>query len=72
MAAMLLFFGQWWTGRSLYVGLALMVGVSLWDLMSPATRRCSRDGCEAPQMGPPNRARARADREASPASAMRK
>jgi len=74
LAAMLLFFGQWWTARLLYIGLASMVGVSLWDLMSPATRRCSRDGCEAPQIGPPNRDRARrgADRDASPASAVRK
>ena len=74
LAAMLLFFGQWWTARLLYIGLASMVGVSLWDLMSPATRRCSRDGCEAPQIGPPNRDRARrgADRDASHASAVRK
>lgn len=48
LAAVLLFLGQWWTAGLLYVGLASMVGVSLWDLLSPATRRCSRDGCEAP------------------------
>ncbi|HDV9492094.1 TPA: organomercurial transporter MerC, partial [Enterobacter hormaechei subsp. steigerwaltii] len=28
LAAMLLFFGNWWTANLLYVGLALMVGVS--------------------------------------------
>lgn len=32
----------------LYVGLALMVGVSLWDLVAPARRRCAPDGCELP------------------------
>ena len=47
LLALLLFFGQWWTARLLYVGLAFMVGVSLWDLMSPATRRCSRDARRA-------------------------
>jgi len=46
LAAMLLFFGQWWTARLLYTGLALMVGVSVWDLLSPAHRSCSADGCE--------------------------
>ena len=40
LAAMLLFFGNWWTANLLYVGLALMVGVSIWDLLSPANRRC--------------------------------
>src|SRR5438067_842274 len=35
LAAMLLFFGQWWTARLLYTGLAVMVGVSIWDLVSP-------------------------------------
>ena len=51
LAALLLFFGQWWTARLLYTGLVLMVGVSLWDLMSPAVRRCSPDGCETPRLG---------------------
>lgn len=46
LAAMLLFFGNWWTANLLYVGLALMVGVSIWDLVSPANRRCGPDGCE--------------------------
>ncbi|MFX6048512.1 MerC family mercury resistance protein, partial [Acinetobacter baumannii] len=43
LAAMLLFFGQWWTARLLYTGLAIMVGVSIWDLVSPAHRRCAPD-----------------------------
>lgn len=45
LAAVLLFFGQWWTTRLLYTGLALMVGVSLWDLLSPGHRRCNAEGC---------------------------
>lgn len=40
LAAMLLFFGNWWTANLLYVGLAFMVGVSIWDFVSPANRRC--------------------------------
>ena len=38
LAAMLLFFGQWWTVRLLYTGLAVMVGVSIWDLVSSVQR----------------------------------
>ncbi len=49
LAAMLLFFGQWWTARLLYTGLAVMVGVSIWDLVSPAHRRCGPDSCGLPQ-----------------------
>lgn len=45
LAAMLLFFGRWWTAELLYAGLALMIGVSLWDLLSPACRRCGGNGC---------------------------
>lgn len=40
--------GNWWTARLVYTGLALMVGVSLWDLVSPANRRCGPEGCELP------------------------
>lgn len=32
----------------LYVGLATMVAVSVWDFVSPANRRCEPDGCELP------------------------
>ena len=49
LAAMLVFFGQWWTARLLYAGLAVMVGVSIWDLVSPARRRCGPDSGELPQ-----------------------
>jgi mercuric ion transport protein len=40
--------GNWWTARLVYAGLASMVGVSIWDLVSPANRRCGPDGCELP------------------------
>ena len=42
------FLGNWWTANVLYVGLALMAGVTVWDLVSPANRRCGPDGCELP------------------------
>lgn len=32
----------------LYVGLAAMVAVSVWDFVSPASRRCGPEGCELP------------------------
>lgn len=32
----------------LYAGLVLMLAVSIWDLISPAHRRCRPDGCEPP------------------------
>ncbi|MFZ5506620.1 MAG: organomercurial transporter MerC [Pseudomonadota bacterium] len=35
--------------KLLYVGLATMVAVSVWDFVSPAHRRCGPDGCELPQ-----------------------
>ena len=34
--------------KLLYVGLATMVAVSVWDFISPANRRCGGDGCEVP------------------------
>ena len=40
--------GNGWTANLMYVGLALMVGVSVWDFVSPANRRCGPDGCELP------------------------
>lgn len=36
------------SGWLLYIGLALMVGVSIWDFVSPANRRGGPDGCELP------------------------
>ena len=51
LAAMLVFFGQWWTARLLYAGLAFMVGVSVWDLFSPARKSCtcSTDARQGPR-----------------------
>lgn len=34
--------------KLLYVGLAAMFAVSIWDFASPASRRCGPDGCELP------------------------
>jgi len=34
--------------KLLYVGLATMVAVSVWDFVSPANRRCGPDGCDVP------------------------
>jgi len=45
LAALLLFFGRWWTAYLLYAGLASMVAFSVWDLVSPASRRCGDDSC---------------------------
>ncbi|MGQ3050245.1 MAG: organomercurial transporter MerC [Roseateles sp.] len=49
LAAMYPFFGHWWTARLLYTGLAVMVGVSIWDLVWPANLRCGPVGCDLPQ-----------------------
>lgn len=48
LVATLFLLDHWWTANLLYVGLALMVGVSIRDFVSPANRRCSPDGCELP------------------------
>lgn len=32
----------------LYAGLAVMVVVAVWDLVSPSSRRCGPEGCELP------------------------
>ena len=38
------------TARSiLYAGLVLMLATAIWDLVSPASRRCDPDGCELPE-----------------------
>jgi mercuric ion transport protein len=47
-AATVWLLGNWWAANLMYVGLALMVGVSIWDFVSPAHCRCSPDGCELP------------------------
>ena len=49
LAALLVFPGEDWFAELLYAGLFCMVGVSLWDLFSPASRRCDVTGCEIPQ-----------------------
>jgi len=38
-----------WSTWTLYGGLALMLAVAVWDLVSPAHRRCGPEGCELPQ-----------------------
>ncbi len=50
LAATQLFFAQWWAEWLLYAGLAFMVGVALWDLWSPANKRCSVNSCETGQV----------------------
>ena len=47
-AAVLMRFYGLPTAPLLYVGLVFMVGMSIWDLRAPATRRCGPDGCEIP------------------------
>lgn len=37
-----------WSSYATYSGIALMLAVSVWDLVSPANRRCGPDGCELP------------------------
>lgn len=37
-----------WSSYATYTGIGLMLAVSLWDLLSPANRRCDPDGCELP------------------------
>jgi mercuric ion transport protein len=37
-----------WSSYVTYSALALMVGVSVWDLVSPAHRRCGPESCELP------------------------
>lgn len=49
LSALLLFPGEDWFEKLLYTGLACMVGVSLWDLFSPANKRCAADSCETGQ-----------------------
>jgi mercuric ion transport protein len=52
LAALLVFPGEDWFAELLYSGLASMVGVSLWDLFSPANKRCDTSGCATPQAHP--------------------
>lgn len=41
-------FGSAWMRPLVYLGIVLMVGVSIWDLAWPANRRCGRGNCELP------------------------
>lgn len=34
--------------KLLYIGLAAMLAISIWDFISPASRRCGPDRCELP------------------------
>lgn len=38
--------GTTWMRPLVYTGIALMAVVSVWDLVSPANRRCGPGGCE--------------------------
>lgn len=49
LAALLVFPGEEWFDKLLYAGLACMVSVSLWDLLSPANKRCATNSCEIDQ-----------------------
>ncbi|MEC5607510.1 organomercurial transporter MerC [Serratia nevei] len=48
-AATVWLLGNWWTANLMYVGLALMIGVSIWDFVSPAHRRCDRTAANSRQ-----------------------
>lgn len=37
-----------WIVPVLYLGMALMVAIAVWDLFSPARRRCAPEGCALP------------------------
>ena len=49
LAAVFLMLAHGWRrGWLRYIGLALMFGVSIWDLVSPAHRRCVPNACPTP------------------------
>lgn len=41
-----------WSTWTLYAGLALMLAVAVWDLVSPAHRRCGPESCEVAETQP--------------------
>ena len=45
-AALLMRFSHMGTAPMLYVGLAFMLSVSVWDLVSPPVRRCAERTCQ--------------------------
>jgi len=38
-----------WSTYLLYAGIAMMIATSLWDMFSPANRRCADGVCETPK-----------------------
>ncbi len=38
-----------WSTYATYSGIGIMLAVSIWDLLSPANRRCADGVCEAPK-----------------------
>ena len=50
-AALLMRFAHIGTAPLLYVGLAFMLGVSVWDLVSPPVRRCADPTCQPSASG---------------------
>lgn len=40
--------GNWWTANLVYVGLAFMVGGSIWDFVSPANRAAAWTAANCP------------------------
>ena len=46
LASTQLFMGQPWNEDLLYVGMALMVAVSLWDIFGRRNRSCDAPACE--------------------------
>ena len=49
LAALLMRFYGVQTAPLLYLGLAFMAGVAIWELVAPAGPRCGPDSCELPQ-----------------------
>ncbi len=45
LAVTLFFMGNWWVADLLYVGLAFMVGTSIWDFISRKNRTCTAATC---------------------------
>lgn len=46
LASTQLFMGQPWNEKLLYLGMGLMVGVSLWDIFGRSKRTCDAPACD--------------------------
>ena len=46
LASTRLFMGRSWNEDLLYVGMAFMIGVSLWDIFGRKSRACASDSCQ--------------------------